>query len=1007
MLDNAGAAELAHIHFGIDAVATRLDGEIDENFRLSSDRATHLLKVHRATDTAALDFQDALLQWLAAHAPGLGTPTPVNGVNGETMAPARIDGTDVTLRCLTWLHGTPWSAAAIDPLESPWSLGEYLARLDLALHDFSHPGAERDLPWDMRRAHAHRDGLSKVEPATLRARIDTILARFEETARPALMKLPRQVIHNDANDNNVLLDDRGRVTGVIDFGDAIAGHRVTELAVACAYAMTGAHDPWGVAGKILAGYHAVAQLTAEEIALVPDLVEARIAMSVSMAARQHAEQPENDYLLVSQSPFRELLDRLAGDNRELVRYRLRDACGLSPHPATRHIEGWLRAHRDSFAPVCRHDLLDSGNVLVFDLTTGGPHAEAMRDMSTTEAFTRYIFERMAEANAAVGIGRFLEKRSLYQTAAYLTADPGERRDRHLGVDLFLAPGEPVFAPLDGVVEALADNNAPQDFGPTVILRHDAGGPPFWTLYGHLSLDTLEHLTAGQRVAAGDVIGWVGDYPANGDWPPHLHFQVMTSLLGMGTGIHGVGNDSLLDTWRGVFLDPTLMIRTPARLRAPVEESPEALRFKRRVRLGRMLSLAGEPPLKIVRGRGQYLYDHDGTRFLDMVNNVCHVGHCHPRVVAAGQRQMATLNTNTRYLHDHIVELARRLAATLPDPLSVCFFVNSGSEANDLALRLARAHTGSRDVVVLDHAYHGNLTSLVEISPYKFDGPGGGPRPAHTHVCPLPDTYRGPWRRDDPDAAARYADAVGECFARLRDRGGRAAAFIAESLGGVSGQVILPPGYLGAAYRHARAAGALCIADEVQVGLGRVGEAFWGFATQDVVPDIVTIGKPLGNGHPLAAVVTTAAIAESFNNGMEYFNTFGGNPVSCAIGLAVLDAIVDDDLVGNAARRGEQLLGGLSTLAARHELIGDVRGIGLFIGCELVADRETRHPAAAEAGALVGHVRRRGILLSTDGPHDNVLKIKPPLCLGAGDVEYFLECLDEGLTALEGTVGSAS
>ena len=1000
MLDADGAARLASRHFDIRATATALDGELDLNFKLASPGSTHLLKVHRAAASTFLDFQDAMLRWIRDHDPELAVPAPLTSVDGKAAVPVTLDGETASLRCLTWLDGTLWSSARIDSLEGPWSLGRYLARLDRALAGFSHPAAQRELSWDMRRAGSLRVSAAAVQPATLAARVEAILERFESVVRPRLESLPLQVIHNDANDNNIVVGEGGAVVGLIDYGDAVAGHRVTEVAVACAYAMCGSHDPAGVAAKVVAGYHSAWPLSVEEISLLPDLVATRIAMSVVMAARQHAEQPGNDYLLVSQAPFRALLDSLADENPDLFHYRLRDACGFSPHPDARRVEAWLRAHRPGFAPLCNHDLRDPATALVFDLSLDGPHALAMRDLSSTDEFTRYLFDRMAAAGATVGIGRFLEKRGVYQTDAYRTADPGERRDRHLGVDLFVPAGEPVRAPIEGVVEALANNDAPQDFGPTVILRHATNdGTPFWTLYGHLAPETLAHLAPGQRVRAGDVIGWVGDYPVNGDWPPHLHFQVMTSLLGMGTGIVGVGNDALLDTWRSVFLDPSLVITCHAPLTAPIERSPAHLQFRRRVRMGRMLSLAGPTPLKITRGHGQYLFDHAGRRYLDMVNNVCHVGHCHPRVVAAGQRQMAVLNTNTRYLHDHVIELADRLAATLPDPLSVCFFVNSGSEANDLALRLARAHTGERDVLVLDHGYHGNLSSLVDVSPYKFDGNGGEGRPRHVHVCPLPDTLRGPWRRDDPDAAARYAATVGEAVEKLRASGRRPAAFIAESIGGVSGQLFWPDGYLARAYRHAREGGAVCIADEVQVGLGRMGRAFWGFETQDAVPDIVTIGKPLGNGHPVAAVVTTAAIAESFDTGMEYFNTFGGNPVSSAIALAVLDAIVADDLVHNARQRGEQLLNGLAALAERHPLIGDVRGIGLFAGCELVHDRESLTPAADAARSLVAHARHRGILLSTEGPYDNVLKIKPPLCIDSGDVDAFIDCLDEGLSAL--------
>ena len=1000
MISPERAALLARRHFALDGTATPLAGEVDHNFRIDTASGSYVLKVRSGgQDPDSASFLDAVLQHLAERAPDVPAPRPVPAVDGRTAVLDACDGLPLLLRCLTWIEGTPWAASAVDPLDGPYSLGGYLARLDRALEDFDDGRADRELAWDMRAAGRHADSLALIEPAAVRKRVSEILGRFEHGVVGELLRLPAQLIHNDANDHNIIMDDDGRVRGVIDFGDAVLGQRVTEIAVACAYAMCGSADPFQVAARIVSGYHSISPLNARELALVPDLVETRAAMSLAMSARQTAADPGNDYLAVSRQPFIDLLDRLAGENRELVHYRLRDACGLAPHPDAPRIARWLAANRSSFEPVCDHDLGNADNLLLLDLSTDGEHATAMRSMRSTDEFTRYIFERMAARGASVGIGWYLEKRGVYSTDAYATADPAERRDRHLGVDLFLPAGEPVRAPVAGVVEATANNAAALDFGPTVILRHETGdGTPFWTLYGHLSLETLDHVSPGDAVAAGEVVGWIGDAGVNGGWPPHLHFQVMASLLGMGTGIHGVGNDALLDAFASVFIDPTLVLGTPMSLRAEVRRTPEQLVLRRRIGLPGALSTAYRQPLKIVRGEGQYLFDDAGNRYLDMVNNVCHVGHCHPAVVASATVQMRTLNTNTRYLHDNIVELAARLSATLPDPLSVCFFVNSGSEANDLALRLARTHTGRRDVLVLEHAYHGNLSALVDISPYKFDGPGGAGRPVHTRVCTLPDVYRGRWRRGDPDAGERYAESVRDTVTALAIEGRRPAAFIAESLAGVGGQLVPPPGYLAAAYRHARAAGAVVIADEVQVGLGRVGESMWAFETQGVVPDIVTIGKPLGNGHPLAAVVTTAPIAASFDNGMEYFNTFGGNPVSCATGLAVLDAIVTGNLVENARARGAELVAGLQALARRYPIIGDVRGLGLFIGAELVRDRDTLEPAAAEARAVVEHLRHRGVLLATEGPFDNVFKIKPPMCLAARDVELFLERLDDALAA---------
>jgi 4-aminobutyrate aminotransferase-like enzyme len=439
-----------------------------------------------------------------------------------------------------------------------------------------------------------------------------------------------------------------------------------------------------------------------------------------------------------------------------------------------------------------------------------------------------------------------------------------------------------------------------------------------------------------------------------------------------------------------------MVRLPVERFPSAPPSPERLLADRRHHLGPSLSVAYRRPLEIVRGWRQFLFDADGRRYLDAVNNVPHVGHAHPRVVRAGQRQMAVLNTNTRYLHELVLRYAERLWATLPSPLSVCYFVNSGSEANELALRLARAYTGRRDVVVLEGAYHGNTTTLIDVSPYKHDGPGGAGAPGWVHKVPMPDVYRGRFQGDDRRAGERYAAFVADAITRIRGRGAQAGAFLCESALSAAGQIPLPPGYLAAAYAHVRRAGGVCIADEVQVGFGRVGTHFWAFETQDVVPDIITLGKPMGNGHPLGAVITTPEIAAAFANGMEYFNTFGGNPVSCAIGLAVLDVLADEGLQANARQVGRRLKTGLRELASRHPLIGDVRGLGLFVGVELVRDRTTLDPAGQEAGFVAERMREHGVLISTDGPSHNVLKIRPPLVFTADDADRLVETLDRVL-----------
>lgn len=436
--------------------------------------------------------------------------------------------------------------------------------------------------------------------------------------------------------------------------------------------------------------------------------------------------------------------------------------------------------------------------------------------------------------------------------------------------------------------------------------------------------------------------------------------------------------------------------TAVRIMRGALDATDALRAQRRQVLGGNLSLSYRKPLHVVRGSMQYLWDADGRRYLDAYNNVPHVGHCHPRVVQAGCEQMAKLSTNTRYLHELVNTYAERLGALLPAPLKVCYFVNSGSEANELALRLARAHTRQQDLVVLDHAYHGNTTTLIDISPYKHRGPGGVGAPPWLHVVPQPDAYRGPYKRDDAQAGAKYAQPVATLIEELRASGTGLAGFIAESWPSVGGQLPLAEGYLKTVYDLVRAAGGVCIADEVQTAYGRLGQYFWGFEAYDVVPDIVVLGKPIGNGHPIGAVITTAEIARSFDNGMEFFSTFGGNTVSCAIGIAVLDVLEEEHLQAHALDVGEHLLTGLKRLKNRHSLIGDVRGAGLFLGVELVRHPGTLEPATREASAIVDALRDRAILLGTDGPYHNVLKIRPPMPFTVGDADILLNELDAAL-----------
>jgi len=424
-----------------------------------------------------------------------------------------------------------------------------------------------------------------------------------------------------------------------------------------------------------------------------------------------------------------------------------------------------------------------------------------------------------------------------------------------------------------------------------------------------------------------------------------------------------------------------------------------------------VSYENTDPFLCVRGEGQYLYDEEGNEYLDTRNNVAHVGHANPRVAAAVAAQAALVNTNSRYLHPNRVLLAQRLTATLPEPLSVVFFVNSGSEANDLAMRLAAAHTKNEDVIVVEHGYHGHTKAVMNISPYKYEHVGGEGQAEWVHKVSAPDMYRGKHAKLPPAQAAQAyaAEVASACAAagarKAGDGRGGVGAFFIESGMSVAGVILPPPGYLHHAYAAVRAAGGICVADEVQVGFGRLGKYFWAFEQQGVVPDVVTCGKPFGNGMPLAAVITTPAVAASFHNGLEYFNTFGGNPVCCAAGLAVLKEIEERGLQAQAQATGERFIAAIEALATKPHgsLIGQVRGAGLFIGIELVRDRVTLEPASAETSVVCSRMKdEHCVLMSIDGPTDSVLVMKPPMVFGAADCDKTVACLEQVLKTL-GTV----
>lgn len=764
------AAAALERNYGVDGKIRPLPGEYDLNLGIEADGARYVFKVMRAgCNPDFILMQIAAMERARKAGLGASIPEVIRTRNGEAFARlADANGSERLAWLISFLPGKvladfePWTP----PLAA--SIGALLARLYLALLGFEHPLLARKQKWNLLQAGWIADHLGAHKDGARRRRIEKVLSRFQDDVLPRLQKRPLAAIYNDANDLNIFVgrgaDGALRATGIIDFGDMVLAPRVCDPAIAMAYVMMGPGDGLARGAALAGGFHKIAALNDDEIALLAPLIAMRLAVSVTNAAVMRTLSPENVHLQISEAPAWRLLDYLDGAGDRLVEAEIRAAC--------------------------------------------------------------------------------------------LSADPS------------------------GTIAA-----------------------------------TKSLLVRRRRIAPGN----------------------------------------------------------------------QALFYAE--------------PLRLVRGERHFLYDADGADYLDVYNNVPHVGHAHPRVVDAASRQMAQLNTNTRYLQDIHVDYAERMLARLPAALTRIVFLNSASEANELALRLARAATGAKDMIVMDHCYHGNTTGAMDISPYKFNHSKSlNAKPDWVHVAPQPDVYRG--ARRGPDAATLYIEdfkAVIDGAVRKRRK---IAGFISECVPSVGGQIVLPEGYLAAAYKMVRAAGGVAIADDVQTALGRLGGHFWGFGSEGVTPDIVVLGKPIGNGYPLAAVAMTEEISAAFSAGPEFFSTFGGSSAACAAGYAVLDVVRDEALQENARAVGEKLIAGFRDLASRHELIGDVRGSGLFLGVDLVTDRDRREAATKAASFVKNRLRDRRILLGTEGPGDNVLKIRPPMTFDAA-------AADRLLTEIEAALGEAA
>ncbi|MBD3664097.1 aminotransferase class III-fold pyridoxal phosphate-dependent enzyme [Sulfitobacter sp. TSTF-M16] len=985
--------EVLRRHWGITAELTQLDGEFDLNFLVeTATGAGFVLKAMRPDCPAWLvEMQIGAMTHIAARDPDVPVPRVITSLNGEDVLTLKDEtGAARLVWLIARLPGRVYAQVTPKTVSLMRQLGVALGRTARAMADFSHARLERDFKWDLMRAHwiaGHLDAFADPQRKTL---LESDLAAFE-AIRPVLDALPKQAIHNDANDYNILVaGDPGdlRVTGLIDFGDMCTGPRICDLAIAAAYVVLDQPQPDRTLQALVAGYHAVFPLTGPELDLLWPLVRARLAVSVVNSQLMSLETPDDPYVVISQAPAWRFLEGFPAIP-DLLSARLRAACGHPVSDAAGRALDWLETARGGFAPILGVDISDAPLRALSVEASACPQDPF--DMTAAEAA---LLGEESGAAEEIWLGYYLEPRLIYTAPAFRLGPwkASNRRTVHLAVDVFAPAGTALHAPLDGEIAAIENRTGNLDYGGVIVLRHvTPDGDAFHTLYGHLDPACLDTLKPGDKVKRGAVFCHLGDRHQNGGWAPHLHLQLALTIDGIGDDWPGVCDPDDIALWEAVCPNPAALLNLPdASVRyAPTDRT--TVLEKRRAHFGGNLSLTYAEPVMLVRGWKHYLFDEWGRPYLDAYNNVPHVGHAHPRIQAVAADQLRRVNTNTRYLHPAQTAFADALLSRLPGHLEVCFFVNSGSEANELALRLARAHTGAKGMVTPDHGYHGNTTGAVAISAYKFNKPGGVGKTDWVELVEVADDYRGSFRRDDPDRARKYADLVDPAIAALTLREQGVAGFIAETFPSVGGQIIPPTGYLPAVYDKIRAAGGICIADEVQTGLGRLGKHYFGFEQQGASPDVVVLGKPIGNGHPIGVVITTREIAESFDNGIEFFSTFGGSTLSCRIGSEVLQIIEDEGLQENAQRAGAQLLQGLRALELQYDCIGDVRGMGLFIGVELV--RSDGSEATELCTFVKNRMRDRRILIGSEGPYDNILKIRPPLTIGSDDIDMIVTTLD--------------
>lgn len=981
------AERIARELFGVTGSARELGSQQDRNFCIhcaeDGIETRYLLKFDNPVfGVAEINAQTDAMTFLAGR--GLRVPQPHVGLDGNTVGVATLGNRVLSVRMMSYLDGDVLASRKYLPPAAVAALGALAGLTAKHLAEFTATGVDRMLQWDLRHAGAVIRLLApSVRDEAKRARVESAsTAALEQLAR-VRHELRVQPIHGDITDDNVVCASTtsGSVLpdGVIDFGDLASGWLVAELAVTAASLLTrDPDDPFVCIGAIQA-FDAIMPLTEAEIVALWPLMVLRGAVLVVSGEHQEGFDGDNDYAVGRMDSEWAVFAAANGVGWDIAEAMIRTALRPLAHRPVLETAG-------DYSPMVAAIGMGDFEILDFGVDSAALDNGAWQERGIEKRLAEEALARHPVAIAPYGQHRLTRTPSLSRSEPLTVST---------GTEIFTRPGTQILSPVNTVIWmidetsvgfALTDDSGSTVIGSSImvsgiIVDRAVGLVRAGEALGHSVADAedgrLARVVVRMSQANAPMAGRGEPSQAPSEVPPFVRASTAAA-------------------WRLLTGDPARIVGVPAE--PPISRSPGVeLRRREAVMAGAQERYFRRPP-RFERGWAELLVDAGARSYLDLVNNVASIGHSHPGLTRAVSRQLKKLNTNSRFLYGALADLSERIISIAPDEsLDTVLLVNSGSEAVDLALRLAQTFTGRGSIVAVREGYHGWTSASDAVSTSLFDNPEATSTRASTvHIVDNPNVYRGTHR--GPDAAQRYAADV---VALLDANNGPAhdlAAFICEPIFGNAGGVTPPPGYLAEVYAAVRKRGGLCIADEVQVGYGRLGTHFWGSQKQGVLPDIVTIAKAMGNGYPIGAVLTRRDIAESLAREGNFFSSSGGSPVSCVAGLAVLDAIRDEHLQANALEVGIHLLRRLRELALRHPLIGTIHGSGLYLGVELVRDRETREPATEETEAICERLLLLGIITQPASERQNVLKIKPPLCLTLEDADFFTDQLDEVLTS---------